>query len=242
LETTPTWRTPASDAFSRHPEGEDDMTERLLAQTERTRLRRYHERGSRDRDVIASILDATPLCHVGYVIDGKPSVTPSFHWREGDHVYWHGSSASRALRAAEGADVCLTVTLLDGLVLARSAFHHSANYRSVMLFGQATRVADPDLKLARLRAFVEGLYPGRWETLRPITEQELKATTVLSLPIEEASAKIRTGPPADAEADQGLPIWAGVLPVRQLVGPAEADAHTPDDVDEPFRLGELTMG
>jgi len=218
------------------------MSKGLLEPTERTRVRRYHERGSYDRDVIDSILDATPLCHVGYDLDGRPSVTPTFHWRVGDAVYWHGSSASRALRAAEGADVCLTVTLLDALVLARSAFHHSANYRSVMLFGQPTRIVDAEEKREVLRHFVEGLYPGRWETLRPVTYQELKVTTVLRLPIEEASAKVRSGPPVDAEPDRALPIWAGLMPVRQLVGPGEPDAFTPDDAEDPFQLGDLTIG
>ena len=198
-----------------------------LPRTDRTRVRRLHERGRYDRATIDAILDTHPLAHLGTVQDGHPHVTPTFQWREGDRVYWHGSSASRALRASIDQPVCLTVSLLDGLVLARSGFHHSANYRSVSIFGRAQATTDPDEKLARLERFVEGLYPGRWAALRETTSQELKATAVLSLPIEEASAKLRTGPPADAEADLALPVWAGVIPVRLGTGEPEPDAHTP---------------
>ena len=140
----------------------------------------------------AAILDSGFLCHVGYVIDGKPYVTPTSYWREGDHVYWHGSSASRMLRTLQGSvECCLTVAHVDGLVLARSAFHHSINYRSVMLFGQAQKVEDPAAKLQVLENFVEYMYPGRWKDLRPVKEQELKATTVLHMPIEEGAAATR---------------------------------------------------
>ncbi len=213
------------------------MASSQLDVTERTRLRRRHQRGHFDRETIHAILDVTPLCHVGYLIEGRPSVTPTLQWREGEAVYWHGSSASRALRASGGMDVCLTVSLLDGLVLARSAFHHSANYRSVMLFGRATEVADPALKAAKLRTFIERLYPGRWDALRPITDQELKATTVLALPIAEASAKVRAGGPIDDEADHAWPVWAGVLPVRPVWGRPEADPRNPVGVPEPDYLG-----
>ena len=186
----------------------------MAAPTPRTRVKRLHERGAYDRATIDSILDATPICHVGYVFDGAPFVTPTLHWRDGDRVYWHGSAASRMLKAAAVAQVCLTVTLLDGLVLARSAFHHSANYRSVMLFGRTQLVSDPAEKEAALKTFVDGLYPGRWETLRAMQTQEAKATSVLWLPIDEASAKVRAGGPIDDEEDYALPIWAGVLPVK----------------------------
>jgi nitroimidazol reductase NimA-like FMN-containing flavoprotein (pyridoxamine 5'-phosphate oxidase superfamily) len=199
-----------------------------LTVTERTRLRRLHERGHFDPKTIYSILDAMPLCHVGYLVDGKPAVTPTFQWREGDTVYWHGSSASRAIRSSTDADVCLTVTLLDGFVLARSAFHHSANFRSVMIYGRATKVADPSEKEARLRTFVEILYPGRWDELRPMTDQEAKATTVLSMPIDEASAKIRTGQPVDDEADYALPVWAGVVPAHIQLGEPLPDPRLRD--------------
>jgi nitroimidazol reductase NimA-like FMN-containing flavoprotein (pyridoxamine 5'-phosphate oxidase superfamily) len=218
------------------------MADDRLEVTERTRVRRLHQRGAYDRATIDAILDATPMCHVGYLVDGRPAVTPTFHWREGDRVYWHGSAASRALRAAEGAEVCLTVSLLDGLVLARSAFHHSANYRSVMIFGRAEKVSDPELKTTRLRAFLEGLYPGRWSTLRPITDQELKATTVLSLPIEEASAKIRSGPPVDDEEDYALPIWGGVLPIRYAFDATQPDVRNLEGVAEPGYARDRSLG
>jgi nitroimidazol reductase NimA-like FMN-containing flavoprotein (pyridoxamine 5'-phosphate oxidase superfamily) len=210
--------------------------------TERTRLRRLSQRGHFDRETIHAILDAMPLCHVGYLIDGKPVVMPTLQWREGDHVYWHGSNGGRGLKAAQGADVCLTVSLLDGLVLARSGMHHSANYRSVMIFGRPTPVVDPDEKITRLRAFIETLYPGRWETLRPIAAQEVKATAILSMPIEEASAKIRDAGPADDEADYALPIWAGVVPVRHAIGEPEADPRNLPGVEMPEYASRFSIG
>jgi len=189
--------------------------------SERTRLRRLHERGAYDRSAIDPILDAGHVCHVGYVIDGSPYVTPTLYWREDDRVYWHGSSASRMLRKSAGAEVCLTVTHNDGFVMARSGFHHSMNFRSVMLFGTAEKVEDDEEKLARLETFMEGLFPGRWAELRPVTAQELKATTLLSMPITEASAKVRAAPPSDDEEDYALPVWAGVLPVTPQFGAPE---------------------
>lgn len=198
------------------------MSELDTAPSQRARLKRAHKRGAYERSTIDAILDASPLAHVAYVFNGTPFVTPTLHWREGDHVYWHGSAASRMIEAANGAEVCLSVTLLDGFVLARSAFHHSANYRSVMLFGRPTLIADPVAKAERLKSFVDHLFPGRWETLRPMTESELKATSVLSLPISEASAKVRTGPPNDDEEDYALDVWAGVLPMRmQMLEPID---------------------
>ena len=193
------------------------------APSARTRVKRAHNRAEYDRAAIDAILDAGMICHVGFVYDGYPVVTPTIYWREGDHVYWHGSSASRMLRAAEGADVCLTVTHLDGLVLARSAFHHSANYRSVMLFGKATKVEDDAINTAHLKTFVDGIYPGRWDTLRPMNAQELKATTTLSMPINEVSAKIRATGPIDDEADMDVAVWAGVVPIGQRAGVPEPD-------------------
>ena len=189
--------------------------------SERTRLKRAHQRGAYDRATIDGILDAGLICHVGHVVDGAPVVIPTFYWREGDHVYWHGSSASRMLRSAENSQVSLSVAHLDGLVLARSGFHHSANYRSVVLFGTARKVEGDAEKIARLDTFVDGMFPGRVAELRPINDQELKATTILSIPIDEASAKIRTGPPIDDEEDYALPVWAGVLPVRTVIGEPE---------------------
>ena len=197
------------------------MTE-VLPVTDRSRLRRSHERGSFDRATIDAILDAQPMCSVGYVIDGKPYVTPTLQWREGDHVYWHGSSASRAIRQSRSREVCLTVSILDGFVLARSGFHHSVNSRAVMLFGQAEMVPE-DQKEARLNAFIDGLWPGRAALLRPNNAQELKATTLLSLEIAEGSAKVRSGGPNDEEEDYALPIWAGVIPVTRGVAEPEPD-------------------
>ena len=205
---------------------------KILEKTERTRLRRTHERGAFDRETIDSILVAEPMCTVGYVIDGKPYVTPTLQWREGDHVYWHGSSASRALRKSAGTDVSLTVTLLDGFVMARSGFHHSVNFRSVMLFGQAEVVPEEE-KEARLTTFIEGLYPGRSAILRPNEPQEIKATTILRMPITEGSAKVRQGQPVDDEEDYALPIWAGVIPVVRSVGALEPDPRNLEGVEPP---------
>lgn len=191
------------------------MTE--LARTDRSRVKRMHERGRYDFDTVAAILDAGFICNVGYVIDGKPYVTPTSYWREGDRVYWHGSSASRMLRAAaQPGEVCLSVSHIDALVLARSAFHHSINYRSVMLFGQAHKVEDEAHKLQALENFVERVVPGRWAQLRPATSQELKATMVLAMQIGEGAAKIRTGNPVDDAEDYGWPVWAGVVPLRTV--------------------------
>lgn len=191
--------------------------------TDFVRARRMHERAAYDAASIHAILDAAPLCHVGHMIAGRPVVIPTFHWRDGDVVYWHGSAASRMLRSnAGGNEVCLTATLLDGFVFARSAFHHSANYRSAMVFGVPRLVAEDAEKLAALKGFTERLSPGRWDGLRPVTAQELKATSVLAMTITEASAKVRTGPPGDDAEDVSWPIWGGVLPV-QMVGAAAID-------------------
>ena len=204
--------------------------------SDRVRLRRAHERGAYDAETLHKILDATPLCSVGYVIDGQPYVTPTMHWREGDHVYWHGSSASRMLRAADAAQVCVTVSLLDGFVMARSGMHHSMNYRSAMMLGTARKISDPEEIEGRLKTFIDGLFPGRWDMLRPAHPQEIKATTLMSLPLDEASTKIRTGPPKDDEEDYDLPIWAGVIPVRTEVLPAEADPRNLDGVTPPEHI------
>lgn len=210
--------------------------------TKRSRIKRLPKRAHYDRATVHAILDAGAMCHVGYVIDGEPYVTPTAYWRKGEHVYWHGSSASRMLRTiAAGSPVCLTVTHLDGLVMARSAFHHSVNYRSVMVFGNATVVTDRDAKLAALEDFVERLYPGRWAELRPVNEQELKATTVLGMDLSEASAKIRTGPPVDDEEDYALPIWAGVVPVTIATGAPIDDARNLPGVARPGNLGAIKL-
>lgn len=214
----------------------------ILPTTERTRLRRMRERGHFDRETIYGILDAMPVCHVGYVIDGSPVVMPTIQWREGDHVYWHASNGGRGIKAAEGTAVCLTVTLLDGLVLARTGLHHSANYRSVMIFGRPTKITDPDRKRAKLDGLVDALYPGRSHILRPMTEDEVKQTAVLTMPIEEASAKIRAQGPVDDEEDYALPIWSGVIPVKMQVMAPEADPRNMDGVDVPDYVKALTLG
>lgn len=209
------------------------MARETKAPSERTRVKRVNQRAVYDRDGINAILDAQPLCHIGYVRDGHPFVTPTFQWREGDRVYFHGSAASQALRASEGAKVCLTVSCLDGYVLARSGFHHSVNYRSVMILGEAEPVTDPDEKNTLLNNFIEGLFPGRVATLRPNNDQEIKATTVLSLPISEASAKVRDGDPVDDDEDYELPIWAGVIPLKTVVGEPYDDGRILDGVNVP---------
>jgi uncharacterized protein len=187
--------------------------------TPRTKLRRLPKRGAHDRPAIDAILDEALISHVGFVHDGRPAVIPTLHARLGDDVLIHGSAASRMLRAlAQGIDVCLTATLIDGLVLARSAFHHSVNYRSVVLYGQAQLVTEPAAKEAALEAFTERLLPGRWADVRWPTRKELKATSVLTLPIAEGSAKVRTGPPIDDEPDYALDVWAGVVPLTLTRG------------------------
>lgn len=189
--------------------------QRTRAPSERVRLRRKRERGRHDRETIDAILDEALIGHLGIADEqGQPFVIPTLHARRGDVVYLHGSTASRTLRAlSSGTPVCLTVSLIDGLVLARSAMHHSANYRSVMLLGQARLIEEQDEKLTALEAIVEHIVPGRWAEARQPTANELKATAVLALPIEEASAKIRSGGPVDDEPDYALPVWAGVLPL-----------------------------
>src|SRR5271170_4426883 len=185
--------------------------------TARTRVRRLHDRGRYDRKTVYAILDAALLCHVGYVIDGLPYVTPTLFWRDGERLYWHGSSASRMLRTqATGIPVCLTVSHVDALILARCAFRHSLNYRAVMAFGTAHIVDDPVEKEAGLNAFIDRVYPGRTANMRPISAQELKATSLLGMTIESASAKIRSGGPLDLEQDYAADCWAGTVPIAQV--------------------------
>jgi nitroimidazol reductase NimA-like FMN-containing flavoprotein (pyridoxamine 5'-phosphate oxidase superfamily) len=196
--------------------------------TPRSRVRRHPERAHYDRATVYAILDAALLCHIGYVIDGKPYVTPTLFWRDRDRLFWHGSAASRMLRIERtGISVCVTVSHLDGLVAARSAFRHSLNYRSVMVFGTAAAVADDAEKEAGLKAFIERLYPGRTGLMRPILPQELQATTLIGMTIEEASAKIRDEGPLDLEADRDADCWAGTIPIGQCVGAPVADARVP---------------
>lgn len=213
------------------------------APSPRARARRLHEKAAYDRATIDAILDAMPVAHVGYLVDGTPIVTPTLHWREGDRIYWHGSAASRMQKTARGTPVCVTVTLTDGMVLARSGFEHSVNYRSVMIFGGAEEVTSLAAKTAHLKAMMEGMFPGRWDQLRPMTTQELKATRILSLPLTEASAKVSSGPPTDPEEDRGWLVWAGVLPIRQVMGAPVTDAGPVTEVPDHalrYRFG-MTM-
>jgi nitroimidazol reductase NimA-like FMN-containing flavoprotein (pyridoxamine 5'-phosphate oxidase superfamily) len=217
------------------------MNDAAFTPTTRTKVKRLPKRGQYDRATVYKILDAGAICHVGYVIDGSPYVTPTAYWRHGDRIYWHGSSASRMLRNSEGAQVCLTVAMLDGFVLARSAFHHSVNYRSVMCFGTAQKVEDPDQKLQAMIDFVERLYPGRWNELRPVTAQEIKATTILGMDLDECVAKVRVGPPVDDEEDYALPIWAGVVPLTTQLGETIDDARNLPGVKRPAYLGKIKV-
>lgn len=198
------------------------MTEE--APSARTAVRRLPQRAAYDRGMIDSILDEALVCHVGFVQDGQPFVIPTLHARRGDRLVLHGSAASRMMRTlAGGVPVCATVSLLDGLVLARSAFHHSVNYRSVVVLGTARPVTDPAEKAAALEALVEHVARGRSAEVRPPNDRELRGTTVLELGLDECSAKVRTGPPVDDEEDYGLPCWAGVLPLRLTSLPPEPD-------------------
>jgi nitroimidazol reductase NimA-like FMN-containing flavoprotein (pyridoxamine 5'-phosphate oxidase superfamily) len=194
------------------------------------RVKRTPDRGRYDRETIYAILDAALVCHIAYVIDGRPYCTPTSFWREGDHLYWHGSSASRMLRTqAEGIEVCLTVTHLDALVMARSGFHHSVNYRAVMAYGRAHLIEDPAEKLALMDRFVDRIYPGRSRLIRQPTAQELKATTMMGMEIETASGKIRDKHVADEEEDyEAVPAWSALYPVTQVIGaPSECARQLP---------------
>ena len=205
-----------------------------IPETPRTTLKRLPKRGSYDREVINSILDEGFICHVGFAVEGRPFVIPTGYARVEDNLLIHGSKASRMLRTlSEGIEVCVTVTLLDGLVLARSAFHHSMNYRSVVIFGRATPVEDRTEKMSALFALSEHIIRDRWLDVRGPNASELRQTTVLSLPIDEASAKIRTGPPLDDEEDYGMDVWAGVLPLRLVAGQPISDPRLLPDIETP---------
>ena len=202
--------------------------------TERTRLRRKPERGSHDKSKIYEILDAMPMCHIGFVDSfGTPAVMPTLGWREGNHYYWHASNGARSMKAMAGKPVAVTVSILDGFVLARAAMNHSANYRSVMLYGEAFAVSDPQAKAKRLEGMIESLYPGRWSQLRPITDIELKQTAVLGIEIDEGAAKVRAAGVGDDEEDLNFPCWSGVVPITLQVG-------TPIDDDK--NLSGIPMG
>ncbi len=209
----------------------------------RNKIKRLHERGSYDKAAVFAILDAALLCHVSYVIDGQPFCTPTLFWRDDDVLYWHGSSASRMLKHLKlGTPACLTVSHLDGLVLARSGFHHSANYRSAMCFGTAQFIEDADEKLQALKDVVDRFYPGRTETLRAINPQEFKATSVIKMKIEDASAKVRAKNVLDDEEDYATPLWAGVIPVAQIIGAEEPCPRLIPDTARPENLSAYRQG
>jgi nitroimidazol reductase NimA-like FMN-containing flavoprotein (pyridoxamine 5'-phosphate oxidase superfamily) len=212
------------------------------ASSERTRVRRHPERGRYDRETIRAILDEGLVCHLGFAVDGAPFVVPTMYARRGDALYVHGSPASRMLRTAAGpADVCLTVTLLDGLVMARSAFNHSMNFRSVVVVGRAEEVVDPDEKMVAFEALVEHVCRGRWADVRTPSAKELAATMVLRLALSEASAKVRAGGPRDAsEEDLSLPVWAGELPLRTRPLPPVRDERVPEAVATPAYASAYT--
>jgi uncharacterized protein len=208
------------------------MSQPFIA-TSRTKVQRLPERGKYDRETVHAILDQGFVCHVGFVVDGQPFVIPTNYARVDETVYLHGSSASRMLKTLSGGvNVCVTVTHVDGLVLARAAFHHSVNYRSVVALGIAHLLEDPAEKMRALEAFTNHVMPGRWNDIRTPTEQELKATSVLALELGEVSAKVRVGPPKDDAEDYSLPIWAGVLPLTVVPG-------TP--IDDPKLMAGLSV-
>ncbi|MDH3229601.1 MAG: pyridoxamine 5'-phosphate oxidase family protein [Alphaproteobacteria bacterium] len=205
--------------------------------TKRTTLKRAHERGSYDRATVHAILDAALICHVAFLHDGAPAIIPTAHWREGDVLYIHGSSASRSIRALEGGSpASIAVTLTDGLVLARSGYNHSIDYRSVVLYGTARKVVDEAEKLATLKAFMDKVAPGRWDELRAPNAQEMKATTVLAFDLEELSAKVRDKGVEDDPGDMDEPVWAGVVPVRRSFGAPKPDPQLAPDIALPEYL------
>jgi nitroimidazol reductase NimA-like FMN-containing flavoprotein (pyridoxamine 5'-phosphate oxidase superfamily) len=212
-----------------------------FAPTERTQVKRLPKRGKYDKETVFQILDAGFVCHAGFSVDGQPYVIPTNYGRSDKTLYLHGSAASRMLRTlSEGVPVCVTVTHVDGLVLARSAFHHSVNYRSVVILGTARLVTDPAEKMEALRIFTDHVMKGRWDDVRQPTEQELKATTVLALPLEEVSAKVRAGGPVDDENDYNLPTWAGVLPLETTVKSPVPDARLDKNIPVPAYLKNYT--
>ena len=212
------------------------------APSDRSRARRMHEKAAYDRATIDAILDAMPVAHGAYVKDGAPIVIPTLQWRIGDQIFWHGSSASRTQRTVKDAQVCVSVTLTDAMVLARSGLEHSVNFRSVVVFGAARAVSDPAEKAEALRVMMEQMFPGRWDQLRPMTAQELKATALLSLPLNEASAKIGTGMPTDAPEDMDTPVWAGILPIQLVMGAPIPDPQLSPDIAVPAHVKNYRFG
>ena len=215
------------------------MSSTPLSSTVRTRLGRMKDRASTDRADLYAILDEGRICHLGVVIDGSPRVIPTGYGRSGDTLYVHGSSGASSLMAAPAQDICVTVTHLDGIVLARSLFHHSINYRSAIVYGTPRLVTGEDEKYAGLHAIVEQLAPGQWDVARRPTRKEMAATAVLALPLEEASVKVRQGPPGDEEEDYALDIWAGVLPVHQAYGAPLPDPRLRPGIPVPPHIADL---
>jgi uncharacterized protein len=212
---------------------------RALSTTERTTLHRLRERGATDRSALYDVLNAGLICHLGVIIDGSPLVLPTGYGRIGDTLYLHGSSANRSFQFADGQDICVTVTLVDGLVCARSVFHNSMNYRSAVILGTARLVTDATERLDAIAAITEHLIPGRWENSRKPTKKEMAATSVIALPLDEASVKIRSGGASDEDEDYDLRYWAGVLPIAQTIGVAEPDPLLREDVGMPEHIAAL---
>ncbi|MEV4076756.1 pyridoxamine 5'-phosphate oxidase family protein [Nonomuraea fuscirosea] len=208
----------------------------MLSTTPRTTLGRSKERGSTDRDDLYEVLDSGLICHLGVIVNGHPMVVPTGYGRIGETLYLHGSTGASSLRAGEGTDVCVTVTHLDGIVLARSIFHHSVNYRSAIVYGRARLVTDEDERMEGLRALAERLAPGQWDYVRKPNRKELAATAVLALPLDEASVKMRRGGPVDEEEDYDLPVWAGVLPLVTSWGEPEPDSVLPEGIGAPVHI------
>ena len=212
----------------------NNQTSQQLTPTQRTQIKRLPKRANYETQTIYNILDEALICHIGFTVNNQPYIIPTTYGRVEDKLYIHGSPASRMLRSLnQGIEVCVTVTLLDGLVLARSAFHHSMNYRSVVIFGTATLINNTEEKMEALRAFTEHIIPKRWQEIRQPSKQELQGTMVLSLPLTEASAKVRTGNPVDDEPDYDLPVWAGVLPLQIVPGKAIADDRLIEGIEIP---------
>ena len=215
----------------------------VTLQSERTTVKRLAKRGVYDRETVYRILDEALVCHVGFIVDGQPMVIPTIHWRDGGTLYFHGSMANRMLRSLRrGLEACVTVTLIDGLVLARSAFHHSMNYRSAVVIGVAREVTEREERLRALEVLVEHVVPRRSADVRAPNESELRQTMVLALPIDEASAKVRTGGPIDDEEDYALPVWAGVIPLQLTPQPAVADERLPEGVAVPEYVTSYRRG
>jgi nitroimidazol reductase NimA-like FMN-containing flavoprotein (pyridoxamine 5'-phosphate oxidase superfamily) len=208
----------------------------MLSTTSRTTLGREKQRGSTDRNDLYEVLDTGLVCHLGVVVDGHPMVVPTGYGRIGETLYLHGSTGARSLRAGDGGEVCVTVTHLDGIVLARSIFHHSVNYRSAIIYGRPRLVTDPDERMEGLRALSEQLAPGQWDYARLPSRKELAATAVLALSLEEASVKIRRGGPKDEAEDYELPVWAGVLPLVTAWGEPEPDPVLPEGIATPVHI------